>query len=85
MDQVHKRLTTWQVKVMFKEYYQGLLDTPSIEEILGIDRSRFFALLNKYLHDPNGFCITYEKGRTGLDSQLALVLRLSKNGYWRRI
>ena len=84
MDQVHKRLTTWQVKVMFKEYCQGLLDRPSIEEILGIGRSRFFALLNKYLHDPNGFYITYERAsRPGLpacvDTEIEKELMLEKN------
>ena len=57
MDQIHKRLITWQVKVMFKEYCQGLLDRPLIEEILGIGRSRFFALLNKYLYDIRGCLI----------------------------
>jgi hypothetical protein len=47
---------------MFKEYCQGLLDRPSMEEILGVVRSLFFALLKKYLHDPNGFYITHERG-----------------------
>jgi hypothetical protein len=61
MDQVHKRLTTEQVKVLLKGYCQGLLDRPSIEEVLGIGRSRFFALLNEYRHDPDRFSITYER------------------------
>jgi hypothetical protein len=60
MDQVHKRMTTEQVKVLFKGYCQGLLDRSTIEEVLGIDRSRFFTLLNEYRHDPDRFSITYE-------------------------
>jgi len=61
MDQIHKRLTTEQVKVLLKGYCRGLLDRPSIEEVLGIGKSRFFALLNEYRHDPDRFSITYER------------------------
>jgi len=84
MDQIHKRLITWQVKVMFKEHCQGLLDGSSIEEILGIGRNRFFALLNKYLHDQNGFCITYERASRPVvpvcvDTEIEKELMLEKN------
>ena len=61
MDQVHRRLTTEQVIVLLKGYCQGLLDRSSIEEVLGIGRSRFFALLNEYRHDLDSFSITYER------------------------
>ena len=61
MDQVHRQLTTEQVVVLLKGYCQGLLDRSSIEEVLGIGRSRFFALLNEYRHDPDRFSITYER------------------------
>ncbi len=69
---------------MFKEYCQGLLDRPSIEEILGVVRSRFLALLSKYLHDPNGFYITYEgASRPGLptcvDTEIEKELMPEKN------
>ena len=48
MNQVHKRLTIEQVKVPLKRYCQGLLERSAIEEVLGIGRSKFFALLNEY-------------------------------------
>jgi hypothetical protein len=38
-----------------------LLDRSAIEEVLGIGRSRFFALLSEYRHDPDRFSITYER------------------------
>jgi hypothetical protein len=61
-----------------------LLDRSSIEEILGIGRSQFFALLNKFLHDPNGFYITYERAsRHGLpacvDTEVEKKLMPEKN------
>jgi hypothetical protein len=72
--------------MMFKEYCQRLLDRPSIERILGIGRSWFFALPSKYLHlhDPNGFYITYETAsRPGLPAcvhtEIEKELMLEKN------
>jgi len=61
MDQVHKRLTTEQVKVLLKGYCRGLLDRSAIEEVLGVGRSRLFGLLKEYRHDPDGFSIGYER------------------------
>jgi hypothetical protein len=54
-------MTTEQVKVLLKGYCQGLLDRSAIEEVLAIGKSRFFALLNEYRRDPDGFSITYER------------------------
>ena len=45
MEQVHKRFTAEQVKVLLKGYCQGTLDRSAIEETLEISRSRFFVLL----------------------------------------
>lgn len=53
MAQVHKRLATEQVKVLLKGYCHELLDRSAIEEVLGIGRSRLFALLKEYCHDPD--------------------------------
>ena len=61
MDQVHKRFTAEQVKVLLKGYCQGFLDRSAIEEILDIGRSRFFALLKEYRHDPHRFSIAYQR------------------------
>jgi hypothetical protein len=61
MDQIHKRFTAEQVKVLLKGYYQGMLDRAAIEEILGIGKTRFFALLRQYRHDPGGLCLGYQR------------------------
>jgi hypothetical protein len=61
MDQVHKRFTAEQVKVLLKGYCQGALERPAIEEVLGISRSRFFVLLREYRRDPDGFSLTYNR------------------------
>ena len=59
MDQIHKRFTAEQVKVLLKGYYQGMLDRAVVEKILGIGKTRFFALLKQYRHDPSRLCLGY--------------------------
>jgi hypothetical protein len=48
-------------KVLFKAYCQGILDRQAVQETLGIGKSRFFALLKQYSHNPEAFCIIYQK------------------------
>jgi len=45
MDQIHKRATAEEVKILLKGYCHGLLDRPAIEQTLGISKSSFFVLL----------------------------------------
>ena len=53
--QILKRFTAEQVKVLLKGYCYGTLDKSTVEEILGIGKTRFFALLREYRHDPGKF------------------------------
>jgi hypothetical protein len=61
MDQIHKRFTAEQVKVLLRGYCQGILDRPAIEETLGISKSTFFVLLREYRHNPDEFSLTYQR------------------------
>lgn len=61
MDQIHKRFTTEQVKVLLKGYCQGILDRPAVEETLGISRATFFLLLKEYRRSPDEFSLTYHR------------------------
>ena len=61
MDQIHKRFTAEQVKVLLKGYYQGMLDRAAVEEMLGIGKTRFFALLKQYRHDTGRLCLGYQR------------------------
>ena len=62
MDQVHKRFTTEQAKVLLKGYYRGMPDRVAVEEILGIGKTRFFTLLKQYRPDPGRLCPGYRRG-----------------------
>jgi hypothetical protein len=59
--QIHKRFNAEQVKVLLKGYCQGTSDRSAIEEILGIGKTRFFALLRQYRHDPEKFSLSYQR------------------------
>jgi hypothetical protein len=61
MDQIHKRFTAEQVKVLLRGYCQGILDRPAIEETLGISKSTFFVLLREYRYNPDEFSLTYQR------------------------
>ena len=61
MDQVHKRFTTEQVRVLLKGYCQGTLDRLAIEEMLGIGKTRFFALLRQYRRGMDEFSLSYQR------------------------
>jgi hypothetical protein len=61
MDQIHKRFTIEQVKFLLQGYTQGTLGRTEVEEMLQINKTRFFTLLKEYRRDPAGFSITYER------------------------
>ena len=61
MDQIHKRFTAEQVKVLLRGYCQGILDRPAIEETLGISKSTFFVLLKEYRHNSDEFSLAYHR------------------------
>ncbi len=61
MDQVHKRFTAEQVRVLLKGYCQGTLDRLAVEETLGIGKTRFFALLRQYRRGMGEFSLAYQR------------------------
>jgi len=61
MDQIHKRFTAEQIKVLLKGYCRGILDRPAIEETLGISRSTFFLLLKEYRRNSDEFSLAYHR------------------------
>jgi transposase-like protein len=48
MGQLHKSFTDEQIKVLLQTYCQGKMRRADIQEILGIGKTRFYALLKTY-------------------------------------
>lgn len=82
MTQVHKRFSDEQVKVLFQGYLQGQLTRAALEELLEINKTRFFALLKAYRQDPQAFSIVYQrstKGRLSAEAELAIQKELLRD------
>jgi hypothetical protein len=61
MGQLHKRFRVEQVKVLLQSYIQHKIGRTEVEEILQINKTRFFAILKEYRQDPEKFSITYAR------------------------
>ena len=73
MEQTHKRFTAEQVGALLKGYCQGTLDRTTIEEIPGIGRTKFFALIEQYHLNPNSLSLAYRR-----DTPVRLPARVEK-------
>jgi len=62
MTQVHKRFTDDQLKSLFRAYDEVQIDRGQIEEVLGIGKTRFFALWKLFRKDPSCFSVSYHRG-----------------------
>jgi len=61
MDQLHRRLTDEQIKVLLQSYCRGKMSRAQVQEMLGVGKTRFFALMKSYRQDPDSFSIAYER------------------------
>lgn len=61
MAQLHKKFTDSQVKEMLQRYLNKDIERPYIQQIFGVGKTRFFALLKSYQADRAGFSIQYRR------------------------
>jgi hypothetical protein len=61
MVQLHKRFTDSQVKELIERYLSKEIERGYIQEILGIGKTRFFALVNAYRRSTHEFSILYKR------------------------
>ena len=59
MVQLHKKFTDDQVKELIEKYLKKEVGRRYLQEILGIGKTRFFALLASYQKNPKEFSIQY--------------------------
>jgi hypothetical protein len=64
MAQLHKKFSDEQIRLVFKKYQDGQLSRESIQELLGIGKSRFFTLLKQYRMDPMKMSVGYHRDST---------------------
>lgn len=61
MGQLHKRFSVEQIKMLFESYLHGTIVRAEVEEILQINKTRFFALVKEY-RQAQDRCSTKSKG-----------------------
>ncbi len=61
MVELHKRFTDSQVKELIERYLRKEIERRYIQEVLGIGKTRFFALINAHRHSPHEFSIHYKR------------------------
>jgi transposase len=77
MVQIHKKFTVEQIKILFSAYEQGHISRGEIEETLGINKTRFFALLKQYREHPGTFSIDYQrKSKARLSGEVEEEIRI---------
>ncbi len=59
--QLHRKFTDSQVKELIERYLKKEIESKYIQQILGIGRARFFALVKDYRTNPDGFSICYTR------------------------
>jgi transposase len=65
MEQLHRRLTDEQIRLIIKNYCEGQLTRAEVQETLGVSKSRFFVLLKIYRQDPAVFSVSYQRHTPG--------------------
>ena len=81
MEQLHKRLSDEQVRLVMKNYGEGRLSRQEAQETLGIGKSHFFVLWKSYRNDPEGFSVEYERStpkRIGAEVEQAIHKELQR-------
>jgi hypothetical protein len=75
MAQLHGRFTDSQIKELLERYLRKEIQRDYIQQILGIKKRRFFALVKRYRTSPEGFSIQYNrKSKTR-----AISIRIEEN------
>jgi hypothetical protein len=61
MTQIHKRFGDSQVKDLISRYLRKEIGRKYVQEILGIKKARFFALVKQFRENPKDFSIQYPR------------------------
>lgn len=60
-QQLHKKFNNEQVKDFMKRYINGEIERKYLQELLGVKKTRFFALIKQYKDNPDNFSIQYTR------------------------
>jgi len=61
MKQSHKKFTDCQIKDLMTRYLKKDVERKDIQKVLGIKKTRFFALVKRLKDDPENFSVSYSR------------------------
>jgi len=61
MKQLHKGFTDFQIKDLLTRYLKKKVEREEIQKVLGIKKTRFFALVKQFKDDPENFSVSYSR------------------------
>ena len=61
MKQLHKKFTDFQIKDLLTRYLKKKVEREEIQKVLGIKKTRFFALVKQLKDDPENFSVLYSR------------------------
>jgi len=59
VKQLHKKFNDCQVKDLMTRYLKKKIERKDLQEVLGIKKTRFFALIKRFKDDPENFSVSY--------------------------
>jgi hypothetical protein len=59
MKQLHKKFTDFQIKDLMTRYLKKEVERKDLQKVLGIKKTRFFALIKRLKEDPKNFSVSY--------------------------
>lgn len=71
-EQVHKRLTDEQVRMILGRYAAKELTAAEAMELLSLKRRQFFQWTQRYREDPDGFTVQYRRKENNKKLDVAL-------------
>ena len=83
-EQVHKRLTDEQMKMIVEKYPARELSAAQAMELLDLKRRQFFEWVRRYRNDPEAFTIDYGRKGTGRKSAIRSMPISSRNWQSKR-
>ena len=76
MEQIHRRCSADQVRMILDAYCQGVLGRTEAEDALHLGKTRFFALLRAFRQNPGAFALEYHRlSPSRLDSEVEAEIR----------
>ncbi len=63
MIQLRKKFTDFQIKDLITRYLKKEVEKKHIQKVLGIKKTRFFALVKRFKDNPENFSISYFRSK----------------------